>query len=85
MPKRYTNEFKMNSVELHKAGLKTPKELSQEYGIGYSTVLKWCQDKKPDHSTGLTLDDYKAQAKKMKQLEEQNEILKKALGLLARK
>ncbi len=44
----------MNIVELHKAGLKTPKQLSQEYGIGYSTVLKWCQDKKPDKSTGLT-------------------------------
>jgi len=39
MPKRYTDEFKMNSVELHKPGLKTPKQLSQEYGIGYSTVL----------------------------------------------
>ncbi|WP_313628718.1 transposase [Enterococcus italicus] len=85
MPKRYTDEFKMNSVELHKAGLKTPKQLSQEYGIGYSTVLKWCQDKKPAKSTGITPDDYKAQAKKMKQLEEENKILKKALSLLTRK
>ena len=64
MPKRYTDEFKMNIVELHKAGLKTPKQLSKEYGIRYSTVLKWCQDKKPDKSAGLTPDDYKAQAKK---------------------
>ena len=85
MPKRYTDEFKMNIVELHKAGLKTPRELSQEYGIGYSTVLKWCQDNKPDKTTGLTPEDYKAQAKRMKQLEEENEILKKALGLFARK
>lgn len=30
MPKRYTDEFKMNIVELHKAGLKIPRELSWE-------------------------------------------------------
>ena len=53
MPKRYTDEFKMNSVELHKPGLKTTKQLSQEYGIGYSTVLKWCQDKKRTSPQGL--------------------------------
>lgn len=53
----------MNSVVLHKTGLKTPKQPSQEYGIEYSTVLKWCQNKKLDNSTGLTPDYYKGQAK----------------------
>lgn len=85
MVKRYTDEFKQNIVQLHKAGVKTPRELSAEYGISYSTVLKWVQDKKKDKVTGLTSDDYKAQTKRMKQLEEENEILKKALGLFARK
>lgn len=59
-PKRYTDEFKMNIVELNKVGLITPKQLSQECGIGYSKVIKLCQDKKSDKSTGITTDDYEA-------------------------
>lgn len=85
MAKRYTVEFKQNILDLHNAGLKTARELSNEYGVGYSTIFKWCQAKMPDSKTGLTPDDYKVQAKRMKELEEENEILKKALGLFARK
>ncbi|MFV0558288.1 MAG: transposase [Enterococcus sp.] len=48
MAKRYTDEFKQNILDLHNAGIKTARELSNEYGVGYSTILKWCQAKKPD-------------------------------------
>ncbi len=85
MAKRHKAEFKQNISDFHNAGLKTAHELSNEYGVGYSIILKWCQAKKPNQTTGLTPDDYKAQAKRMKELEEGNEILKKALGLFARK
>lgn len=69
MPKCYTDEFKVNSIELHKSGLKIPKQLYQEYGIGNSKDLKWSQDKMPDKSACLNPNDCKAQVENMNQLE----------------
>ena len=40
MSKRYTDEFKQNILELHQKGIKTARELSNEYGVGYSTIHK---------------------------------------------
>ncbi len=34
MSKRYTDEFKQNILELHQKGIKTARELSNEYGVG---------------------------------------------------
>lgn len=85
--KQYTDEFKNTIVELYNSG-KTITELSCEYAVAKSTINGWVKKKKPiiiDDNTTVTADEYNKLLKKMSQLEEENEILKKAMGIFARK
>lgn len=85
--KQYTDEFKNTIVELYNAG-KSLVELSSEYSLSKSTISGWIKKNKPivvDKNTTITAADYQAILKKNKQLEEENEILKKAMGIFARK
>jgi transposase len=63
-------------------------ELSSEYGISKSTIAGWVKKAKPiivDKDTTITSTDYQAMLKKMARLEEENEILKKAMAIFAKK
>lgn len=85
--KQYTDEFRNTIVELYNSG-KSLAELSSEYALSKSTITGWIKKNKPiavDKSTTITAADYQALVKKNKQLEEENEILKKAMGIFARK
>ena len=85
--KRYDQEYKNMIVELYNAG-KSLAELSSEYALAKSTITGWVKNKKPiavDKDTTITMAEYQAMVKKNKQLEEENEILKKAMGIFARK
>ena len=85
--KQYTEEFKNTIVELYNAG-KSLSELSSEYALSKSTITGWIKKNKPiavDKNATITAADYQAILKKNKQLEEENEILKKAMGIFARK
>lgn len=84
MSKRYSKEFKQTILDLFKQG-KSARQLSLEYEVGYSTLLKWVQGSKPISPSGLTQDEVKALKKLLKEKDEEITILKKALGLLARK
>ena len=84
---QYTEEFKSTIVELYNAG-KSLAELSSEYALSKSTITGWIKKNKPitvDKNTTITAADYQAIIKKNRQLEEENEILKKAMGIFARK
>lgn len=83
--KQYTEEFKNTIVELYNAG-KSLVELSSEYALSKSTISGWIKKNKPvvvDKNTTITVAEYQAILKKSKQLEEENEILKKAMGIFA--
>jgi len=85
--KQYTEEFKNTIVELYNTG-KSLAELSSEYALSKSTITGWTKKKKPiavGKDTTITAAEYQAILKKNKQLEEENEILKKAMGIFARK
>ena len=85
--KQYTEEFKNTMVELYNSG-KSLSELSSEYSLSKSTIMGWIKKNKPvvvDKNTTITTADYQAIVKRNKQLEEENEILKKAMGIFARK
>lgn len=84
MPKRYTKEFKETILELQNQG-KSARQLSLEYDVGYSTVLKWVQGYTRISPGGLTPDEAKKLRKRLKEKDEEIVILKKALGLLAKK
>ncbi|MFT8458769.1 MAG: transposase [Liquorilactobacillus ghanensis] len=84
MAKHYPAEFKQNIIDLYQHKIKSASELAKEYGVGYSTILKWVSGSQKSPVNGLTADEAKAQSKRIKRLEEKNLILKKALGLLAK-
>lgn len=85
--KQYTEEFKNTIVELYNSG-KSLAELSSEYALSKSTITGWVKKNKPisvDKDTTITASEYQAMLKKNRQLEEEIEILKKAMGIFARK
>lgn len=85
--KQYTEEFKNTIVHLYNSG-KSLAELSSEYALSKSTISGWIKKNNPivmDKDTTITMAEYQAMLKKNKQLEEEIEILKKAMGIFARK
>ena len=88
--KNYTDEFKRQIVALKESG-KMTVELAQEYGIAKSTIVKWVKDYS---STGsLKGKDNRSEEenelirvrKENKQLLMENDILKQAALIMARK
>ena len=80
--KSYPPEFKQQIVDLHCKAGKGVTELSNEYGIPKGTVSTWIKNLAPAIITEeetISLKEYKALQKKMKDLEIENEILKKLL------
>ncbi len=85
--KKYTEEFKNTIVELYNAG-KSLTELSSEYALSKSTITIWIKKKQPitiDKNTTISAEEYQAILNKNAKLEEEIEILKKAMGIFARK
>jgi transposase len=85
--KQYTDEFRNTLVELYNSG-KSLADLSREYGISKSTVTVWINKSKPivvDNGKNITTAEYQQMLKKIAKLEEENEILKKATAIFARK
>jgi len=82
--KHYTDEFKTTLVELYNSG-KSLADISREYSIAKSTVTVWINKLKPivvDNGKVITTAEYQKLLKKMAQLEEENEILKKATAIV---
>jgi len=86
--KRYTEEFKRQIIDLYLAG-KPVSELADEYGLIEQTIYKWKKLYAPsievDENETVSLKDYRELQKRMHQLEMENEILKKATAIFARK
>ena len=83
----YTPEFKQQIVDLHCKTGKGVTELSNEYGIPKGTISTWIKNMAPEINTGeetISLKEYKALQKKIKELEIENEILKKATAIFAK-
>ena len=85
--KRYTKEYKDTIIELYNTG-KNLTDLSSEYGISKSAISGWLKKEKPvtvDKDTTITSAEYQVMLKKISRLEEENEILKKAMAIFAKK
>ena len=85
--KTYTEEFKKTIVELYEKGNKTKTELAREYGTSECNVRAWIKKYgKIKTSTGeiTTNDEIIKMEKKMKEIETENEILKKALAIFSK-
>lgn len=88
--KRYNEEFKKQIVELVKGG-KSPMEVVKEYNVARSTVNKWVKDyttsgsfKAKDNRTQEENELIKLR-KENQRLKMENDILKQAALIMARK
>ncbi len=89
--KKYTDEFKKQIVALYVEGGRKASELSIEYGMAKSTVKKWVDDY--TNTGSFKAKDNRSQEeeelirlrKENKQLQMENDILKQAALIMARK
>ncbi len=85
---RYSEEFKRQIVDLHLSG-KSVTELANEYGLIEQTIYKWKRLYAPtikvDENQTISMKEYRDLQKKIHELEMENEILKKATAIFARK
>ena len=85
--KKYTQEFKQQLVDLYNTGNYSFPQLSSEYGVAKSTILGWVRNLSPiqvSETETISMKEYKALQKKMRDLEIENEILKKATAIFAK-
>lgn len=78
---RYDDDFKRTIVELYRNG-KAQISLIKEYGISQTALSKWIKmysTVETDTGEILTAKQVKELQKRMAQLEEENQILKKRL------
>ncbi len=79
----YDEDFKRTLVELYHSG-KTQAILIKEYGVSQSAITKWIKQyltAKTHNGEVLTAKQVKELQKRMAQLEEENQILKKAIAI----
>ena len=85
--KTYTMDLKQQIVNLHIQAGKGITELSNEYGIPKGTISTWIKNLSPvkvSDTETISMAEYKKLQKKMKELEIENEILKKATAIFAK-
>ena len=91
MPAPHPPEFRRRAVELAREGTKPVAELAKDLGISQSCLRNWLTQADTDENSGsatrLTSAEKKELAelrKKNRQLEMENEILKRAAAYFAR-
>ena len=83
----YTDEFKTMIAELVLSG-KEVRDVANEYSLSESTIRTWVKKKSPINvAEGDTtnLDEINRMRKENARLKEENEILKKAMAIFAKK
>ena len=82
--RRYDDEFKKNAVKLLESG-RSISDVSQALGVKKANLYEWkkqyCSQNQTDQQIAKKL---KLVEKKLKQVEEERDILKKALSIFSR-
>ncbi|MFA6870166.1 MAG: transposase [Methanomethylophilus sp.] len=86
MPKKFNDDFKNTIVELYKSG-KGPTELAREYGVSVQSIHQWIGKTKEIklNDETITPEDIISLMKEISRLKEENEILKKATAIFAKR
>jgi transposase len=94
--RKYTEEFKLEALELLKSSGKTARQIERDLGITAGLLVKW-RDRyqvisKDADQVHLELSDMEAAKREIKRLqrrlaeaEEEREILKKTINIFSRK
>ena len=82
MAKRYTDEFRRDAVLIATTSGLTRPQLSLDLGVGLSTLNKWVQQHQHDDLMSGSHEDVEKEntrlRKKVRLLQEEREVLKKA-------
>ena len=84
---RYSEELKQQIVDFYQAG-SSVTYLSREYGVTNVTIDKWIKELsnvKVSDTEAMFVKEYEKMKKRIAELEMENEILKKATAIFARK
>ena len=83
--RRYDSEFKSNVLEMHKTG-RSVRSLSLSFGINENIIHRWKKESKTIESVSQSseLTEIKVLRKQLKEVEQERDILKKALGIFSR-
>ncbi len=84
--KQYDEDFKKTIVDLYESG-KSISDLSREYGVGHTNIRNWINKYKPiTTSTGeiTNNDEILKLRKELRQIQMENEILKKAVAIFSK-
>jgi len=84
--KRYNDDFCKMVVDLYHSG-QSVRSLSSEYGVSEVTIYAWIKKFTPmdlEDGSSITSDDYANLQKQMHKLQEENDILKKAMAKFAK-
>jgi len=83
-PRKYDEDFKRSIVHLRESG-RTLKQLEQEFGVSDSAVISWCKKyatiQVDDDGAVMTMKQIQDLQRRNAQLEEENQILKKAIAI----
>ena len=84
--RKYDADFKKEVLKMIESG-RSVSDISQSLGIGSNLIYSWAKRSRAAQFTGsvLTLDQEKlSMHKRIKELELERDILKKALGIFSR-
>jgi transposase len=90
--RKYTKEFKESAVELYRTSGKTAKEVAEDLGIDRSNLSYWVRESEEGKAKGIRVfpgqgnprdEELYQLRKRVADLEETNEILKKATAFFA--
>src|SRR5699024_1222772 len=85
--KRYCDDFCKMVVDFYNSG-QSVRDLSREYGVSDVTIYAWIKKLSPmelEDGSSVTPEDYAELQKQMLKLHQENEILKKATAIFAKK
>lgn len=84
--RKYNEDFKKTVVDLYHSGSQV-KDLSGEYGVSEVTIYKWIKDYTSVVAGDQTMTpkELAVMQKEMLRLKQENEILKKAMAIFAKK
>ena len=87
--RRYTPEFIEQAIQLVKKGDKGQNEIAQELGVGQSTLSKWLARAEGSNTEVVDVaesveEEVRRLRKRVRELEVEKEILKKATAYFAK-
>lgn len=92
MSAQYSKEFKEEAIKLVLEGNRSQSKIAQELGVANTTLSGWVRKyyQRPDRGIKASLSpsetdlEVKRMAKELREIKEENEILKKATAFFAK-